>query len=346
VEQITLNNRVINLPKRIGEIILKRVFIVGGTGFLGYHAASEFISNGWDVTALGLPPAAQSHRLPGIGNAIFQDLDTASEKELVNLLHGHTALVFAAGLDDRFVLKKPAYPKFHKANVENLARLMSAAKEAGVTRLVVLGSYFTHFNRLWPELKLAEKHPYIRSRLDQENIATSFPGLDGMVLELPYIFGALPFPGWKPLWSPLVQYIRSGKTLFYMKGGTACISARTVGRAIVSAVERGEAGACYPIGQENLTWIQMLSRLAAADGRKVRIVTVPVLLIHIAMQGVLLSHNLKEEESGLNLRYFAPLQTTDTFIDPELSRKSLGYELDDLDKSFRETVAACNHQGN
>ncbi|MDP2994091.1 MAG: hypothetical protein Q8N46_03095 [Anaerolineales bacterium] len=24
-------------------------------------------------------------------------------------------------------------------------------------------------------------------------------GLDGMVLELPYIFGAMPIPGWKPL---------------------------------------------------------------------------------------------------------------------------------------------------
>jgi dihydroflavonol-4-reductase len=325
---------------------LQRVFIVGGTGFLGYHAVKEFISKGWAVTALGLSSGPQPQRLPGAGKVIFQDLDTASEKELVNLLHGHDSLVFAAGLDDRFTPQKPAYPKFHKANVDSLARLMSLAKEAGVKRLVVLGSYFTHFNRLWPELNLTEKHPYIRSRLEQEKIATSFPGLDGMVLELPYIFGTLPFPGWKPLWLPLVNYIRSGKTLFYMKGGTACISARTVGRAIVAAAERGEAGKCYPIGQENLTWRQMLSRLAAADGRKVRIVTLPTWLIHVAMQGVLLSHNLKGEESGLNLRYFAPLQTANTFIDPELSQKSLGYELDDLDKSFRETVAACNRQDN
>jgi hypothetical protein len=64
----------------------------------------------------------------------------------------------------------------------------------------------------------------------------------------------MPIPGWKPLWTALVKYIRSSKTIFYMKGGTACISALTVGRAIVAAVERGEAGKCYPIGQENLTF--------------------------------------------------------------------------------------------
>jgi len=51
-------------------------------------------------------------------------------------------------------------------------------------------------------------------------------------------------PGWKPLWTALVKYIRSSKTIFYMKGGTACISARTLGRTILAAVERGESGKC------------------------------------------------------------------------------------------------------
>ena len=35
----------------------QRVFIVGGTGFLGYHAARELLAKGVSVTALGLPPA-------------------------------------------------------------------------------------------------------------------------------------------------------------------------------------------------------------------------------------------------------------------------------------------------
>jgi nucleoside-diphosphate-sugar epimerase len=260
---------------------------------------------------------------------------------LIALLDGHEALIFAAGLDDRTSPDKPAYPKFYQANVESLTRLMTLAKEAGVQRLVVLGSYFAHFNRLWPEMKLAERHPYIRSRVEQELAAVSVPDLDGMVLELPYIFGSLPIPGWKPLWTPLVKYIRLMKTVFYMRGGTACISARTVGRAIVAAVERGEAGKCYPIGQENLTWPQMLARLASADGRQVSVKTLPTWLIAAALQGNLLSHQLKGKQSGLNQRYFASLQTAETYIDPELSRRALSYELDNLDEAFKETVEAC-----
>jgi nucleoside-diphosphate-sugar epimerase len=99
--------------------------------------------------------------------------------------------------------KKPAYPKFRRANVETPLRLFQLAAQAGVERAVVLGSYFVHFDRLWPKLKLAERHPYIRSRVEQEKALTSIPGLETCVLELSYIFGALPFHGWKLLWTPL-----------------------------------------------------------------------------------------------------------------------------------------------
>jgi dihydroflavonol-4-reductase len=321
---------------------MKKVFIVGGTGFLGYHAIQEFLKKGWEVTALGLPPAPPADLSPPSVKVVLQRIDTASDEDLLALLRGHEALVFAAGLDDRSTVAKPSYPKFRHANVEAPSRLFRLASQAGIKRAVVLGSYFAYFNRVWPEMKLAERHPYIRSRVEQEAALTSVPGLEACVLELPYIFGTLPVPGWKPLWTPLVKYIRSSKTLFYMKGGTACISARVVGRAIVAAVERGEPGKAYPIGQENLSWPQMLGRLAAADGREVKkVLTVPAGLIHIAMQGVLLSHALKGIEGGLNMRYFAPLQTAETYVDPAISQQALVYDLDSLDDSFRETVKAC-----
>ncbi len=320
----------------------KRVLIVGGTGFLGYYAIQEFLAKGWEVTAVGLPPAPPAGFYPSGVNVVIQPLDSASDEELLALLKGHTTLIFAAGLDDRSVTKKPSYPKFIHASVEAPLRLFQLAVKAGVKRAVVLGSYFAYFNRIWPEMKLAEHHPYIRSRFEQEKALTSVPGLEACVLELPYIFGVLPVPGWKPLWTPLVKYVRSMKTLFYMKGGTACISARVVGRAIVAAAERGKAGEFYPIGQENLTWPQMLNRFAQADGLAPRrVLTVPTWVIHLAVQGVLLSNNLKGIESGLNFRHFAPLQTAKTYIDPDLSSKALGYELDDLDLAFQETVKAC-----
>jgi nucleoside-diphosphate-sugar epimerase len=317
----------------------KRVFVVGGTGFLGFYAIQEFLKNGWEATALGLPPAPPADLYSAAVKVVLRDLDAATDEELLALLRGHEALVFAAGMDDRYTPKRRAYPKFYHANVEIPVRVLRLAEQAGVKHAVVFGSYFAHFHRLWPDMKLAERHPYIRSRVEQERAVTSLPGLNVDVLELPYIFGD-PL-GRKPLWYPLVMYIRAAPLVFYMRGGTACITAKTVGKAAFSAIERGLASACYPIGQENLTWTQMLTRLARADGLTVRVVMLPSWIIKTGMFGVLLIHKLQGKEGGLNLRYFAQLQTAEAFLDPHPSQEALGYQTGGLDEAFQETVAAC-----
>ncbi len=319
----------------------KRVLVIGATGFLGYHAVQELLARGWRVTALGLPPGPPPGLFPRAVKVVLKDLARTGDAELRKLLRGHHGLVFAAGLDDRQVLAKPAYDKFRQANVVALERLLSRAAEAGVGRAVVLGSYLAHFNRKWPELKLAERHPYIRTRMEQEKLTTTFPGVEGMVLEIPYVFGAMPIPGWTPLWAPLVKYFRATSTVLYSKGGTACVTATVVGRAVAAALERGKAGRIYPLGQENLTWSNLLTRLARADNRQIRVVTLPTVAIDALFSGVQLFHHLQNKEAGLDLRHLAELQTADMFIAPGAARRALGIELDSLDDAFRQTVAAC-----
>ena len=146
---------------------------------------------------------------------------------------------------------------------------------------------------------------------------------------------------WTPLWISLVKYLRATSTLLYSEGGTACVSATVVGRAAAAALERGKAGQCYPIGQENLTWSELLGRLAEADDRRVRVVTVPTRALDALFSGVQLFHQLQNKEAGLDLRHLAELQTAKMFINPGTACRALGIELDNLDDAFRQTVAAC-----
>jgi dihydroflavonol-4-reductase len=319
---------------------MKRILVVGGTGFLGYHAIMELLRKGFEVTAIGLPPAPPQDLFPPEVKIILHSIETATDAELFSIMRGHDALVYAAGMDDRTTPRKPAYPKFFHANVEVPARVLRIAVQAGVKRAVVLGSYFAHFDRLFPDKQLAIRHPYIRSRKEQEQVLFSIPGMETCVLELPYIFGSLPTPGWRPIWTPLIKYLRSSNIIFYMKGGTACISARVTGRAILSALERGKAGAFYPIGQENLTWADLLSRVAQADGRKIKVVILPTWLIGLTMRCLHFWHFLQGSQSGLDMRHFSSIQTANSFIDPQISQAELGFELDDLDEAFSDTVRA------
>ena len=321
----------------------KSVYIVGGTGFLGYHAVQELLAKNWKVTVVGLPPASPlqdpaAFLFPASVKVIYQDIDGTSDADLRAQMAGHDVLIYASGADDRQTPRKPAYPFFQHANVETCLRILELARQAGVRRAVVLGSYFTHFNRLWPELRLADRHPYIRSRVEQEKAVMSIPGMDVDVLELPYIFGGMPLPGWKSLWTPLVRYIRLTPIVFYMQGGSACVTVRTVGQAIAGALEHGQTRTIYPIGDENLTWAEMLKRLAAADGRKIRVITLTAWMIKPVLFIVWLFHELAGKQGGLDPRFFASLQTAKTYLDPQPTREALGYETGGLDQAFIETV--------
>ncbi|MCI1644647.1 MAG: NAD(P)-dependent oxidoreductase [Olsenella sp.] len=236
-----------------------KVFMIGGTGLLGSEAVRELIARGHEVTALALPPVPKGATLPPEMKIEFGNYLEMSDDEIRAHLRGCDAFVFAAGVDERVEGPAPIYDLYKKFNIDPIKRLLPLAKECSVKHVAICGSYFAYFAKKHPEMQLTRWHPYIRSRIDQENAAMDVagPGFDVAVLELPYIFGTQ--PGRKPVWVFLVESIcgMKGATM-WTRGGTAMVTVRQVGQAIAGAVERNRGGHCYPIGWWNMTWEQML----------------------------------------------------------------------------------------
>lgn len=317
-------------------------FVVGSTGFLGYLAVLELLARGHSVRSISLHPAPPELRFPTEVDLVLGDLNDTSDETLLEMLKNIDGIVFAAGLDDRFVPKAPAYPKFYEANVAATRRLIRLGKLAGVKKAVVFSSYFVTCHRKWPELKLTEHHPYIRSRVEQIREALEEAGDEMAVsfLMLPYIFGSL--PGKTPLWKPLISYLNSSLPwVFYPSGGSAMVTADEVGRAAVRALEEGYSGEEWQVASDNLSWVEFLSRLGGMLGKPKRIITLPNWLVKAGMAGVELGYRLKGQESGLSMVQFVELQTRNAFLDTETSRARLGYAKGDLDEALRDTVKAC-----
>lgn len=314
------------------------VFIIGGTGFIGYHAALAFHQRGDQVSVLALPPIPIENLLPPQVQIHFGDLSSLADSKVRDLLGGVDALVFAAGADDRVIPKSPSTDYFFKRNVLACKRLFQLARDTGVRRGVIIGSYFAHFDRIWPEMELAVHHPYIRSRVAQitQSMQAALPDLELMVLELPYVFGAM--PGRPSLWKPLIRYMQSPFPLFYPRGGTNVMAVQHVAEAIVGAVLRGDSGGIYQIGEENLTWVDLLTRLSIHAGVSKRIITLPDWIIRLGMVSLSILHKFQGKAGGLDLVKFTDLQTSKTFIDPESSRRVLGYGQGGLDAALKETV--------
>lgn len=324
-----------------------KTFIVGGTGFIGYHTALEQIKRGNEVATISLPDINIGDWFPTQVKIEYGDIFKMSDTELKYLFSGYDAMVYAVGPDDRYTPQGDAYKFFYDGLVTACTKTVAAAREAGVKKCVICGSYFSYFHHTNPQSSLAQRHPYIRARVEQEQsvISEGKGKMDVMVLELPYIFGTMPerTPIWKDL---LIKMLYTNKVVFYPKGGTAMVSVESVADAISGAIENGKHGRCYPIGDENKTWIEMLKiMLQTMDMDYKKIITLPAFLLTLYGRKIAKDYAKEGKQSGLNtILLFKDIMQKEFFIDANETKKALKYIGGDVDNSIKKTVALCVKQ--
>jgi nucleoside-diphosphate-sugar epimerase len=317
-----------------------KIFLIGGSGLLGSAAAEELIRRGHEVTAITLPPVPEGAKLPPQMKLELKNCLTLSDDEIRNFFKDCEGFVFAAGIDERVHGPSPIYEFYKKYNITPLERFLRLAKECGVKHSVICGSYFSHFEKIWPEKEFYKWHPYIRSRIDQEKMAMGFAddNFNVAVLELPYIFGIQ--PGREPVWTLIVKTVRGmkGVTMF-PKGGTTMVTRKQVGQAIAGALERTKGGQCWPIGYYNMKWKDFLAIVhnnMGMPGRKV--ITIPNWMLTLGIKSMEKKLMGNKGEGGLYMPKFADLQGADTFIDKSLGCVPLGVEDDDIEAAIGESI--------
>ncbi len=319
-----------------------KVFMIGGTGLLGSAAADLFIKKGHEVKTVALPPLPVGAPIPEEMEIVFANINDKTDDELREMMTGYDCFVFAAGIDERVEFPAPVYDAYYKYNIAPLKRILPICKEVGMKNAVILGSYFAYLAKQKPEMKLCDKHPYIRSRIDQEEAAFSFAdeNFDVAVLELPYIFGTQ--PGRKPVWVILIEQIKMMDKLpftMYPGGGTAMLTVRQVAEVIVGAAEKSKGAKAWPISMYNQTWKEFLRIVYAArgmgDNRKV--ISVAPWMMRMGLGGVKKEYAEKGIESGINIDGLADIMAINLFIDRKYSVE-LGATEDDIVAAITDSI--------
>jgi len=320
-----------------------KIIIVGGTGFLGYHALLVALHRGYSVDTLAIDDIELGEWYPKEVNVRYGNIFEISEEDLKEHFTSYDAMIYAVGPDDRVTPPAPAYEFFHSRLVVACEKAVTAARKAGVKKCVILNSYFAYFDRIWPEKELSKHHPYIRCRVEQSERAVSAGGnkMSVIILELPYIFGSMPnrTPLWKDVF--LDGFIKS-KIIFFPKGGTNMIAAEHVGEAIIGALENGMHGRCYAVGDENHSYNEMLDMMFSALGMHKKIINIPRFIAVIA--GIIINRKWKKKglEGGLDARYLMrDILTCNLFFDPSDTAEKLGYKRGGLEESIISTMKAC-----
>lgn len=249
------------------------VLVVGGTGFIGYHIVQELLAQHHKVTVLSRNPEKAKKTFADSVEYQQGDLSFFHDIAFNDIFTHIDILIYAAGVDERQTPKGDAYSFFYQENVTTCVNMLEKAKAFGVKKAIVLGSIFSYIDETQPELELYQHHPYIRSRVEQkkQSLNLSDAKFTVNVVEIPFVFGYT--AGQSSLWKTLVNYIRIANPLVVTPGGANAISVSSVAKATVNIIHAVNSSGGLTIGDENLTWVQMLERLNKASNGKPKNIT-------------------------------------------------------------------------
>lgn len=321
-----------------------RVVVLGSTGLLGRATCEELFTMGHEVLGVSLDGAVTPEQAGRPLEPRQLDVWAAPATTCDAIVHGSDAIVYALGPDDRVRPPAPASEFFRTKLVEPTVRVARSAVRQGVPRMVVLGSYFTHFDRLHPEWGLSPRHPYIRARRQQEDrtlALTEDSGTALSVLEIPFVFGS--YAGVVPLWKDvLLELLRRSPVGFIPVGGSAAVTHRDVGRAVALLATGEVAPGLHPLATDNLTLAHFARVVLDELGHRRR----PVLGVRgpafqAAMYAEYLKLKVTGSESGLDPRALGPdLLFRDLYLDTAVTQATFGLPPRSVDPQIRATVHA------
>jgi uncharacterized protein YbjT (DUF2867 family) len=235
------------------------VLVTGGTGFVGPKIVHALRARNLDVRVLARRPEAQQ-RLTSWGATVVRG-DVTDPATLESAVAGCTHVVHLVGI----IKGRPA--DFHNVMTVGTQNLVTAAKNAGVERFVLMSALGTS-----PET--AAQVPYFAAKLAMEQeIAAS--GLEHVVFRPCFVFGShggiLATFAKQVKLSPIVTVIGPGEQR------SQPIWIEDVAAYFAAAVDKPEAAnRTFEIGgPDTVTWNELYRTIARVLGKRRALVHVP-----------------------------------------------------------------------
>ncbi|WLV24567.1 NAD-dependent epimerase/dehydratase family protein [Aciduricibacillus chroicocephali] len=317
---------------------MTRAFVLGGTGLLGFETIKELLKRGYKVSTIARNKEMMDELIPEEVEKHIGDINEMTDEQIGAMLQSTDWFVHAAGVDERTTPEAPAVSFYYRENVLPTQRLSRIAREAGVRKFVIYGSYHVEFAEKWPDLGL-KRTPYVRTRKLQEEVAMleGEGEMDVMSLRLPYIFGTM--PGRMPLWKMFLPTVLGKEIITVPEGATAMVTTRQVAEAGVGALEHGSHGGTYAISGENMSYAEFYRIIADTAGQKDSVIQTASLeqLLPTFEQIDKQTAEAGKERAMPGIKT-AELQSRNTIIDPAETMELLKYKKDDVQAAIEESI--------
>ena len=321
-----------------------RAFVTGATGFIGAHVARKLSERGDQVVALVRSPDKATDLREQGAELIEGDL---SDTEAIKRGVDGAEAVFHIGAIYKIGIPKKDREGMYDANVRGTERVLDAAHEAGVPRILYVSTVNVFGNtegKVVDEsyrrdeskgfLSYYDETKYRSHQVAEDRIGRGYP----IVIAQP---GAVYGPGDHSEVGNVIEQVSTGKlkAKAFPDMGMMLGYVEDIADGVLLAFDKGEIGESYVLAGEQTTMDDIISRTAKLAGRKPPGMTMPTALIKASaplgpLVGPALGFppNIKELVSVSDgVTYWA----TD-----DKARRELGFQPRDLDTGLRQTLGA------
>ncbi len=319
-----------------------KVFLTGGTGFIGSEVARRLRARGDDVVALVRTPA-KATGLSAIGCELVAG-DLGDVEAVAKGLAGADAAIHGAGI---YQVGIPASrrPAMYAANVTGTRDVLSGALDAGTPKVVYVSTVAAFGDTKGTVVDETYEHPgrytsyYDETKhlAHQEAKRQIAAGLPCVVVQPGGVYG----PGDHSAPGDLIRRVAKGRLPMvpFPGMGLNAVHRDDVAGGILLALDAGRPGEAYVLGGEITTLGQIVATAARVAGRRPPRLTLPAALVRaIAPLGPIVGPPLG---FAPNMRELLSTSDGVTFWATDAkARAELGYAPRDLETGLRDTLEA------
>jgi nucleoside-diphosphate-sugar epimerase len=327
---------------RIGSAAVK-VFVTGGTGFIGGEVVRQLRARGDEVACLVRSPA-KGRGVADLGCQLVSG-DLGDAGAIRGGMEGCDAAIHAAAMYEVGIPAKQ-HPAMWEANVAGTERVLTAALEAKLPRVVYVSTVGVFGNTHRKVVDEAYEHPgreftsyYEETKLEAHRIArrTIADGLPGIIVQPGGVYG----PGDTSQVADLLEQFLAGRLplLPFPELGICLSHVEDVAAGILLALDKGRVGETYVLSGPVTTMRDAIETVAGLTGRKAPKRALPVgLMKALTPVGPLVGKLMGQPP---NLRELISSADGVTFwASHEKATRELGYAPRGMEEGLRQTLEA------
>jgi nucleoside-diphosphate-sugar epimerase len=320
-----------------------KVFVTGGTGFIGGEVVRQLRERGDDVVCLVRNPE-KGKKVTALGCELVSG-DLGDREAIRAGMEGCDAVIHAAAVYE-VGIPKSQHPAMREANVVGTENVLGAARDANVAKIVYVSTVGAFGNTHRRVVDETYEHPgkeftsyYEETKWEAHQVAKRMmaDGLPCVIVQPGGVYG----PGDTSSMAALLDQFLSGKMplIPFPEFGICLSHVSDIAAGIILALDKGSTGESYVISGPVTTIRDAIGVLAGVSGRKAPKHTLPTPLMKaLTPIGPLVGKMMGQPP---NLRELISSADGVTFwASHEKASRELGYTPRGMEEGLRQTLEA------